>query len=188
MDWTQKAADGGSCDVAPENSQAILTCIASSGKSGLFTGVAFASFGTPTGSCPGPFAKSSCDAASSATVIAAACVGKSSCNISVTNGMFGGDPCPDTLKHLSVLMQGDCAVVKFSVTAQVPLGSGSDVVVSTLGAGAAATTVYEGNNPVWAAGAFVPGTPGVTSADASPNGNDVIVRTQSGRYSASTTD
>ena len=58
----------------------------------------------------------------------------------------------------------------------------SDVVVSTMGAGAAAATVYEGNSTGWAAGAYVPGTPGVTGAEASPDGKDVVVHTQSGRY------
>ena len=182
VDWTQKAASGAGCDVAPENSNAVLTCIGAGGKSGLFTGVAFASFGTPTGSCPGPFAKGSCDAAASATVVAAACVGKSSCSIPVTNAAFGGDPCVNTLKHLAVLMEGECAEVKYSLTAQIPLNSVADVLVTTLGAGAANAVIYEGNATVWAAGAFVPGTPGVTGAEAAPGGNDVLLHTQSGRY------
>ena len=182
VDWTQKSSGGGGCDVAPENSNAVLTCIAAGGKSGLFSGVAFASFGTPSGACPGPFAKGSCDAPASADVVSKACVGQSSCSVPVTNAAFGGDPCVNTLKHLAVLMQGDCAEVKFSVVTQIPLGSVSDVVVSTMGAGAAAATVYEGNSTVWAAGAYVPGTPGVTGAEASPDGKDVVVHTQSGRY------
>ena len=182
VDWTQKASGGGACDVAPENSVAALTCIGAGGKPALFTGVAFASYGTPTGSCPGPFAKGSCDAPSSVAVVTAACVGKSSCSVPVNNAAFSGDPCVNTLKHFAATMQGPCAEVKFSLTAQVPTNSVADVVVATLGAGAANAVVYEGNATVWAAGAFVPGTPGITGAEASPDGNDVIVHTQSGRY------
>ena len=182
VDWTQKASSGGACDVAPENSVAALTCIGAGGKPALFTGVAFASYGTPTGSCPGPFAKGSCDAASSVAVVTAACVGKSSCSVPVNNAAFGGDPCVNTLKHFTASMQGPCAEVKFSLTAQVPTNSVADVVVATLGAGAANAVVYEGNATVWAAGAYVPGTPGITGAEATPDGKDVVVHTQSGRY------
>ena len=182
VDWTQKSSGGGGCDSAPENSNAVLTCVGAGGKSGLFTGVAFASFGTATGACPGPFAKGSCDAASSVAVVTAACVGKGSCSVPATNAAFGGDPCPDVLKHLAVLMQGDCAEVKFALTTQIPLNSVSDVVVSTLGAGAANAVVYEGNATVWAAGAYTPGVQGVTGAEATPDGKDVVVHTQSGRY------
>ena len=182
VDWTQKAASGGDCATAPENSNAVLTCVGAGGKSGLFTGVAFASFGTASGSCPGPFAKGSCDAASSVAVVTAACVGKSQCSVPATNAAFGGDPCADVLKHLAVLMEGDCAVVKYAVSTQVPLGSVADVVVSTMGAGAASAVIYEGNATVWASGAYVPGVDGVTGAEAAGNGNDVVVHTLSGRY------
>jgi hypothetical protein len=182
VDWTQKSSGGGNCEVAPEHSNAQLTCVAGGGKSGLFTGVTFASFGTPTGSCPGPFAKSSCDAATSVAVVAKACVGQSSCSIAATTDNFGGDPCVNVLKQLAVIMAGDCAEIKYQITTQIPLGSVSDVIVSTMGAGAANAAVFEGNVTVWANGAYTPGSPGVTGAEASSDGSDVIVHTESGRY------
>jgi hypothetical protein len=57
----------------------------------LLCQVSFASFGTPTGA--GLYQKGSCDAADSVAVVAAACVGKSSCQINASNDNFGGDPC-----------------------------------------------------------------------------------------------
>ena len=57
VDWTQRTTGGGDCGVAPENSDLTLSCVAAGAGTGVFTGVTFASFGTPTGSCPraGPF-------------------------------------------------------------------------------------------------------------------------------------
>jgi len=83
------------CATAAENSNATLT--APTGK--VFTGVVFASYGTPTGTC-GAYAKSYCaaDATAFATKL---CVGKSTCAVGANNGNFG-DPCYGTVKKINV--------------------------------------------------------------------------------------
>ena len=58
IEWTTKA-NTGSCGSVPENKRLHLFC-----SSGTFTGVVFASFGTPSGTC-GNFTKGSCDAPTS---------------------------------------------------------------------------------------------------------------------------
>ena len=76
--------------------------------------VSFASFGTPNGACnPGSvpggntFSAGSCAAPDSASVAAAACVGKPSCSIVPSSTTFGGkDPCEGTYKRLAVSV--DC--------------------------------------------------------------------------------
>ncbi|KNA14541.1 hypothetical protein SOVF_106370 [Spinacia oleracea] len=67
--------------------------------------IAFASFGTPVGTC-GKYMKGSCHATTSSAVLEKKCVGKQSCAVTVTNSNFG-DPCPNVLKRLSV--QAICA-------------------------------------------------------------------------------
>lgn len=86
------------CGVVPENADLELACADGS----PIQGVNFASFGTPTGSCPGHLAKGSCDAATSVSVVTAACVGKTACTVHATNNAFGGDPCYNTVKELAV--------------------------------------------------------------------------------------
>ena len=87
ISWASPSAAGSSstCAVdAPENSPYTFSCPAG----GVFTGVTFASFGTPSGSCAS-FAKGSCDAANSTSIVEAACVGKSSCTVLVSTTVFG---------------------------------------------------------------------------------------------------
>ena len=89
-----------SCGIAPENSNMQLACPDNS----PITAVLFASFGTPTGTCP-TLVKGSCDAAKSLQVVESACVGKTSCTVPATNDEFGGDPCYNTVKSLGVKLQ-----------------------------------------------------------------------------------
>ena len=51
----------------------------------------FVSFGTATGTC-GSYALSACDAATSRTVVEAACIGQPSCVVNVVTQTFGDDP------------------------------------------------------------------------------------------------
>jgi hypothetical protein len=90
----QGAVAASTCGSAAEHSNLALAC--PSGQ--VITGVTFASYGTPKGSC-GSFAKSSCDASDSVSVVSGACLGKSSCTIAANNATFG-DPCSGTRKHL----------------------------------------------------------------------------------------
>jgi hypothetical protein len=60
----------GTCGVVPLGAVLNLTC-----GGGVFTGVSFASFGTPSGACPA-LSLGSCNANASMQVVAQACVGK----------------------------------------------------------------------------------------------------------------
>ncbi|WP_149244300.1 LamG-like jellyroll fold domain-containing protein [Dyadobacter sp. 32] len=69
-----------------------------------FTGVVFASYGTPSGSC-GSYSTSSCHAANSVSVVSPYIIGNTSVDIPVNNTVFGGDPCNLTTKMLVVEAQ-----------------------------------------------------------------------------------
>jgi hypothetical protein len=85
------------CGVVGENEVLPLGC-----PNGAITGVAFASFGTPTGSCPGKLARDpKCDADKSEQVVSDACVGKAGCAVKADRNAFG-DPCFDVVKSLAV--------------------------------------------------------------------------------------
>ena len=86
------------CGIGPENTNLELSCWNNS----IIQDISFASFGTPTGTCPNNLQKGSCNAASSLDVVKKACVGKTSCSVPVTNDNFGGDPCVNTPKQLGV--------------------------------------------------------------------------------------
>lgn len=90
------SSTGTMCGTATENTNLVLTAPAGA----VFTGVTFASYGTPTGSC-GSYATSSCHAASSTTKVLSYIVGQSTATIPATNAVFG-DPCSGTLKRLYV--------------------------------------------------------------------------------------
>lgn len=83
---------------APEGVTVTLSCAA--GGAAVISNVSFASFGTPFGNC-GNFFAGTCAAPGSAAAVAAACVGRASCEVPVESGFFGGDPCLGTPKQLS---------------------------------------------------------------------------------------
>jgi len=68
---------------------------------GVINSVTFASYGTPSGACGSWAVNKSCNAANSAAVVEAACVGKSACSVKADTPTFG-DPCYGTVKHLAV--------------------------------------------------------------------------------------
>ncbi len=80
-----------SCFSSDENGS--LTMTAPTGK--VWTSVVFASYGTPS-SC----VSSSCNAATSTSIVSAACVGRSTCTISASNAIFT-DPCVGNRKRLN---------------------------------------------------------------------------------------
>lgn len=107
------AVEGGSVELQVCARRARLFCrISRCSTSGSFSqcedsgasisSIRFASFGTPSGTCPS-FVDGSCSANASLAVVEAACIGKQSCTIDVNNGVFGGDPCPGTSKQLFVV-------------------------------------------------------------------------------------
>ncbi|KAF6152219.1 hypothetical protein GIB67_005873 [Kingdonia uniflora] len=63
--------------------------------------IKFASFGTPQGIC-GDFREGSCHAHKSYNAFEKRCIGMQACSVSVAPEVFGGDPCPNILKKLSV--------------------------------------------------------------------------------------
>ncbi|MQL69305.1 hypothetical protein Taro_001585 [Colocasia esculenta] len=88
--------DYGNLD-SPQRPKAHLWC--SPGQK--ITSIKFASFGTPQGVC-GSFAEGSCHAHRSYDAFQKNCVGQQWCAITVDPVVFGGDPCPGTMKKLSV--------------------------------------------------------------------------------------
>nr|P45582.1 RecName: Full=Beta-galactosidase; Short=Lactase; Flags: Precursor [Asparagus officinalis]CAA54525.1 beta-galactosidase [Asparagus officinalis] len=68
--------------------------------------IKFASFGTPQGTC-GSFSEGSCHAHKSYDAfeqegLMQNCVGQEFCSVNVAPEVFGGDPCPGTMKKLAV--------------------------------------------------------------------------------------
>ena len=113
MEWHSSKYE---CGTAEENSAMTLSCAAGS----TINAIAFASFGTPSGSC-GSFSEGSCNAKNSVChhyivlnanvliqeqIVRDACVGKQTCTVQATDGVFG-DPCYGTAKRLVV--QATCS-------------------------------------------------------------------------------
>ncbi|NP_001234298.2 beta-galactosidase [Solanum lycopersicum] len=67
--------------------------------------IEFASYGSPNGSCQ-KFSQGKCHAANSLSVVSQACIGRTSCSIGISNGVFG-DPCRHVVKSLAV--QAKCS-------------------------------------------------------------------------------
>lgn len=84
------------CSSEPEGGNVVLTCPADQ----VIVNIAFASFGTATGSC-GAYETGSCDAKNSWAVATSDCMEKPSCTIPATTSHFG-DPCDQVVKHLTV--------------------------------------------------------------------------------------
>lgn len=80
------------------NEGGTLTLTAPAGK--VFTSVAFASYGTPNGSC-GSYTTSSCHASNSSAIVLSYISGQNSASIPATNAVFT-DPCSGTVKRLYV--------------------------------------------------------------------------------------
>ena len=82
------------CGTANQGGTVVLAC--PSGQT--IASVAFASYGTPSGSC-GAFIAGTCNASKSVSVVSSACNGKSTCRVSANSSTFG-DPCVGTTKRL----------------------------------------------------------------------------------------
>lgn len=172
------SAQGDACGTAPEAAKTLtLTC---KGAGKTFTGVAFASYGTPLGSCSGGWtADPTCNANTSVSVVAAACVGKSTCTLSVSNDAFGFDPCFDVTKVLAVALEGEgCSDVSFASTVAIPTGAAATVAIPA--ALASSPTITEGGTVVWSNGAYAPGVAGITGAQLV--GDAVVFSVGSGEY------
>ena len=165
MSWAlQTPAAPVTCDAeweAPGGSTAYVNVGCGPAPGANITGVAFASFGTPTGSCATGWSRGACDASTSVAVVEAACVGRPSCSVAVTDADFG-DPCTGVKKELAVTVT--CAAPPeppaplLALNATIPVGA-TALVALPLVAGSAAgnSTVSEGGVVVWTNGSFVPG-------------------------------
>jgi hypothetical protein len=139
--WQTKPADGvtvidnpaipyfGSasvCASAPETQGAVLTCPANK----LIARLAFASYGTPTGTCE-TFATGSCNASTSLSVANAACAGKTTCTVAATDTNFGST-CAGTTKQLALRAVCDSTAATCGLpTAIVSEGSTATVACPT---------------------------------------------------------
>lgn len=84
-------------ETAPENADLTLSC--PSDQTILF--IAFASFGTPTTTPDGSYARGACHAKGSWGIMTSECVDKASCTVRASTDFFG-DPCPNVTKKLNV--------------------------------------------------------------------------------------
>jgi hypothetical protein len=160
----------GTCGAAEEADEPGMAFVnISCGAPGrAIAGLAFVSFGRPSGACGGaPFAADpACNSPTAPGLVAAACVGREACSIAVDFRVLG-DACAGK-KWLAVNASG-CSgppppppppppplrTALLNISLPVGLPAGVRLPAS------ARATVTEGGAPVWAGGAFVPGVPGV---------------------------
>ncbi|MGN6644994.1 MAG: beta strand repeat-containing protein [Cytophaga sp.] len=143
------------CGVANEGGYIMMTAPGN----GTFAKVTFASYGTPTGSCP-TLSTSACNAANSVSIVEAASLGKNTFSVDATNTVFG-NPCGTTAKTLkiSVLYSSFVLTVKNNpaITSTVSSGrcgtgavtiraAASDGSVLWYTAAASGSSIYTGEN------------------------------------------
>lgn len=72
-------------------------------ETGVIDDILFASYGTPSGSCPNFAINASCQSPDSMAVVASACMNLSVCTVDVGSGSYPPDPCPGIIKSLAVI-------------------------------------------------------------------------------------
>jgi len=97
LDFTN-GQHGTVCGTAAEDGNAVLTAPLGT----VFINVGFASYGTPTGTCPTFTITGACHALTSQSVTEGYLLGNNTASIPATNAVFG-DPCSGTVKILDVL-------------------------------------------------------------------------------------
>jgi hypothetical protein len=93
-----------------------LTC-ADAGST--INSILFASYGTPTGTCPS-WTRGACDEANTTAIVKAACLGQSSCNVVAGPPQFS-DPCYNVVKYLDVVATCTGSSGGFQPTASAPV-------------------------------------------------------------------
>eukprot|EP00040_Diaphanoeca_grandis_P031968 m.192534 g.192534 ORF g.192534 m.192534 type:complete len:1045 (-) comp32471_c0_seq1:82-3216(-) len=177
------------CGDAKEGDAINLACTSSTIQT-----IAFASYGTSTGSCTSGFAKSACNLNSTVALVEKCCVGKESCVFEcggqtcdcVSSGVSTpvADPCYQTVKHLAI--QVTCAAAPkpgghvLNLNVQVPVGSDSQLVVPLLGSSPSSVMISENGTAVFKNGAYVAGVSGVTGAMATKD--SIVIEHGSGSY------
>jgi len=166
------------CGDVPENANLVLTC---PDTKGVIGSVIFASFGTPSGTCPN-FTTSSCNAANSTDIITKACVGQHTCTVAATDTEFG-DPCYGTVKVLAAVVacvnpSGDHL---YTYSVSVPVTSKASVYLPAMDNSINSITIQESGAIIFTGGQYQPGVVGITGAVV--ENNKVKVSIGSGDYS-----
>eukprot|EP00937_MAST-01D_sp_MAST-1D-sp2_P005224 g5224.t1 len=183
--WRTLPWEPGMCAEAAERNDQGAALHLDCGPGGIIGTIDFASFGTPAGSCTAASALATdptCDATSSVAVVTSACAGQRQCTLYANASQFGGaDPCHGVRKRLVVAATcaGSCQT-RFILNATVPVGSTATVTLPGAAVGGA-DVLTEAGQPIYRAGAFVPGAvAGVKSAQSVNGGLEVV--TGGGRY------
>jgi len=181
-------ASSSSCSVANEQETAQVSCSA-----GVINSIT-AYYGTPTGTCSTGFKpSSSCNSTNAYPDVFKACEGKPSCSIPVSNDFFGGDPCLNTPKHLSlsVTCSSSSANPTFAMKVSLPVGQSNTPVnipiVPNLNQTPQNMLIKEGNTVIWSNSKYIPGVPGISGASLNPSNQGITVVVGSGNYQFSST-
>lgn len=70
-------------------------------KGQQISAIKFASFGTPQGGC-GSFQQGNCHSPNSVATVQKRCLGLQKCSLSISEKIFGGDPCPGVRKDVAI--------------------------------------------------------------------------------------
>jgi len=128
------------CATANENSNAVLTAPAGT----VITGIVFASYGNPNGSC-GAYTLGSCHATNSMSIVSSLAIGQTTVSIPANNGLFG-DPCNGTAKRLYIQFTYGAPGASYSWTNNTPsiglAASGTGSIIPSF------NPVNTGNAPV----------------------------------------
>ena len=163
---------------------AVLNC---SDIGGTIDTIVFANYGTTVGSCHRSYV-ANCTGDDSRTVVEKTCLGKTSCvvNASAREFAHGGkpyDPCPGVPKTL--VIEARCSAL-FRLRTSLPVGVVAATVRLPLGGHAASeVNVFESGTPIWAAGRYKAGAPGVHSVTpwSGLAGSALEVAVDNGEYS-----
>ena len=139
-----------------EGYQATLT--APTGRT--FTGISYASYGTPSGAY-GTYTNGSCHEPNTKAILLPDVVGATSVTLNSSNGVFG-DPCGGTYKWLAVSLTLSAAPATTTIPTTTVVAS------TTTAAPAATTTTVAASSPTTVAPALVINVDAPTSSVASP--------------------
>jgi hypothetical protein len=148
------------CARVEDNAVATFSC----GAGATITGVPFASYGEPAGSCASGFAPApACASANASAVLAALCVGREACSLLVNFQAGFGDPCAGRAKWLAANVTCSAAPPApeppFAVAVRTAVDPDVDLVAVDVACAAGAPC------PLALRLAFAYGSPGASGAD-----------------------
>jgi hypothetical protein len=180
-------ASSSSCDIADEQTTAQLSC-----PSGVISSLV-ALYGTPTGSCATGFKPSSCNSTNAYEDVWKQCGGKQSCSFTVDNDFFGGDPCLNVPKYVSIsaTCSNSSPNPTFVLKLTLPVGQNNTLVnipiVPNLKQTPQNIQITEGKTVIWSNSRYTPGVPGILGAMLNPKSQGITVTVGSGKYQFSAT-